>query len=153
MGRVSDVAQHIVGFRERIGWFYSCADCTDWRANYATERDAVDAVASHGCDTTDVIDMDAVASEIQSHGVPAFVQNSGGGCATLYAGELIGDYYAACAGPGVFAGPDWTMGRAFADDFWVGTDGVEDAYALVTVTDPKAVAAVVLAVVAARKGE
>ncbi len=60
------------------------------------------------------------------YGVTSYVEQTGGGCATIYAGprrEVDGESrYAASAGPGWFAGPGWINGRAHTDEFYVGPD-------------------------------
>ncbi len=80
------------------------------------------------------VNMDAVVDELGKLGVPAYVEQTGGGCATIYAGKLNpwtdhhGDRrYAAAAGPGSFEGPGWSRGRGHADEFVVGPDDDGDS--------------------------
>lgn len=73
------------------------------------------------------IDMDEVVAELALLGVKAYVEQTGGGCATIYAGEPFLDpdgdrRYPGLAGPGFFAGPGWTLGRGHRGDFTVGPD-------------------------------
>jgi hypothetical protein len=80
------------------------------------------------------INLDRVVALLTARGVFAYVEQTGGGCATIYAGPTHhepgwGDRYAACAGPGWFTGgqapeggPMFTGGRARLDDFVVGAD-------------------------------
>lgn len=102
-----------------------------------------------------VLDLDKVVALLKDKGVTAYVEQTGGGTATIYAGEkfyreeerirwrgrrgsrtrtkeVIGtdliERYPALAGPGWFDGPNWTNGRADTSDFCVGPDddGVSD---------------------------
>ncbi len=73
----------------------------------------------------DEIDMEAIASAVQTAGFHAYVEQTGGGTATIYAGRLHDretddPHYSAVAGPGWFRGPGWTAPRASRDDFSVG---------------------------------
>lgn len=57
----------------------------------------------------------------------AYVEQTGGGCATIYAGpvekdEAGDDRYAAVAGPGWFEGPGFTVARGTTGDFYIGRD-------------------------------
>lgn len=91
-----------------------------------------------------LIDMDEVVNLIHEAGIPAYVEQTGGGCATIYAGtryvsrepftrwtpngvpaEIVIDEtvrWSAGAGPGWFEGPGWTNGRGVTEDFCVGID-------------------------------
>jgi hypothetical protein len=75
-----------------------------------------------------VLDLEKVCSILaEKYNVHAYVEQTGGGCATIYAGDRYPDdtgedRYQAAAGPGWFAGPGWTRGRATTDDFCVGPD-------------------------------
>ena len=71
--------------------------------------------------------MDDIVQRVQEAGYHAFVEMTGGGCATIFAGpvheeEGYGARYAAIAGPGWFDGPGYTIARAAAHDFYVGVD-------------------------------
>ncbi len=72
------------------------------------------------------LDMERIVDILHNRGVHAYVEQTGGGCATIYAGprrEVEGESrYAASAGPGWFAGPGWMNGRAHTDEFYVGRD-------------------------------
>lgn len=85
------------------------------------------------------IDLDRVAEIVRdlSEG-PCYVEQTGGGCATIYAGErdlpaiepeIDPDWtrFHAAAGPGWFEGPYWTNPRADLDDFYLGPDDMGDA--------------------------
>lgn len=79
--------------------------------------------------TTTTLDMDRVVEILRTvHGVEnAFVQQTGGGCATIYAGPVADDEegdprYAAIAGPGWFEGPGFTVARGTIGDFYIGRD-------------------------------
>jgi hypothetical protein len=73
------------------------------------------------------LNMQQVCEILKSKGIPAYVEQTGGGCATIYAGEPAPDShgdlrYPACAGPGVFNGPGWTNPSATTDEFYIGPD-------------------------------
>lgn len=72
------------------------------------------------------LDMDKIVSLVNAQGVAAYVQQTGGGVATIYAGETRtvcgADYYAVAAGPGLFSGPGWSNPRADNEDFSIGPD-------------------------------
>lgn len=88
------------------------------------------------------LDMDKICELLKKRGIPAIVEQTGGGTATIYAGELrkkmvkatpaplghrsagstFEERWQASAGPGWFKGPGWTNGRADTDEFYVGTD-------------------------------
>lgn len=73
------------------------------------------------------VDMDKVCDILKERGIPAYVEQTGGGCATVYAGEPWdeegwGKRYPALAGPGWFEGPGWTNARGDTDDFCIGLD-------------------------------
>jgi hypothetical protein len=66
-------------------------------------------------DEPDLIDLDAVVAELTKLGIPAIVEQTGGGTATIYAGEPYdggdgAERYPVAAGPGHFTGPGWTRG-------------------------------------------
>lgn len=83
---------------------------------------------------SDVIDMDAVVTELTELGIPAVVEQTGGNTATVYAGEPYndgeGERYPVAAGPGHFEGPGWTQGRAYREEFSLGVndDGLTDSH-------------------------
>ena len=73
----------------------------------------------------DTIDMNELAALIVEMGLPASVQQTGGGCATLYVGPDNDDGYClAAAGIGWFEhpGPGWKDPRASWFDFCWGAD-------------------------------
>lgn len=69
------------------------------------------------------INMDEIARIVrEEHNVRAYVEHTGGGVATIYAGETDADgHYQACAGPGEIG---WDSTPSFGDlnDFYVGPD-------------------------------
>lgn len=75
------------------------------------------------------IDMQEVCDILRSRGdESAYVEQTGGGCATIYAGGHVGTYngdpiWGAVAGPGWFEGPSWSRPVASTDEFYVGRDG------------------------------
>jgi len=86
------------------------------------------------------IDLDKVCRILKSrYNVASYVEQTGGGCATIYAGARIPDgdgeeRFQACAGPGWFEGPGWSNGRANTADLSVGPD--DDGQADPVVADP-----------------
>jgi hypothetical protein len=78
------------------------------------------------------IDLDEVVRQVRKTGVDAYVEHTGGGCATIYAGgqyiDRAGDgRWQAVAGPGWFEGGPgeagmFTLGRATTDEFFIGPD-------------------------------
>jgi hypothetical protein len=73
-----------------------------------------------------IVDMQAVCRILNQRGIPAYVEHTGGGTATIYAGGTYTDPYGdqryqALAGPGMF-----TLGGAGATadlaDFYIGPD-------------------------------
>lgn len=73
------------------------------------------------------IDMEAVADELRRRGVHSYVEQTGGGVATIYAGPQHeepgwGTRWACLAGPGWFDGPLWTLPVGDLGDFYVGPD-------------------------------
>lgn len=80
----------------------------------------------------DFVNLDRICDWLHLYGVPAYVEQTGGGCATIYAGEQIdrfgdGDlYWQIAMGPGWFEGPAWTNGHAVIGDFYIGPDDQGD---------------------------
>lgn len=73
----------------------------------------------------ELIDMDYLAQILCDLGMPAIIEQTGGGCATLYVGLADEDgYYWAAGGAGWFenACPDWKNARAHWSDFSWGAD-------------------------------
>lgn len=67
--------------------------------------------------------MDGVAKAINSQGIKASVQHTGGGCATLYLGETNAeDYYSLAAGAGSFESKDWSNPVGYWSEFWIGPE-------------------------------
>jgi hypothetical protein len=78
-----------------------------------------------------ILNLDHVVTLVRRQGVFAYVEQTGGGCATIYAGEAYPDpasdhpadmLWPAVAGPGWFEGPAWTRARALLSDFSIGVD-------------------------------
>jgi hypothetical protein len=74
-------------------------------------------------------DADEIARIVRdTHGVPCYVEHTGGGCATIYAGTPYTDAegdprYPAIAGPGYFVGGNRSNGARFhRDECYVGPD-------------------------------
>jgi hypothetical protein len=80
------------------------------------------------------IDLQAVADAVTHRGHRAYVEQTGGNTATIYAGRQVPDRYgeprwSAVAGPGWFEGPGWTKPFADTSEFHVGPDG-DDTWCL-----------------------
>lgn len=74
-----------------------------------------------------VIDLDAVVDRMKAQGVDAYVEQTGGGVATIYAGPAYTDAegdqrWSVVAGPGWFEGPGWHAPRADLAEFCYGPD-------------------------------
>lgn len=72
------------------------------------------------------LDMDVIVDHVRRMGVWAYVEQTGGGCATIFAGaqrvNAAGDpVYAVCAGPGRY-GWGKLPSTGHADEFFVGAD-------------------------------
>lgn len=75
------------------------------------------------------VDMDRMVRILNALDIPAEMEMTGGGVATLYAGSELrpvdpeyGPRRQACAGPGWFEGPNYTQPRCAFDDFYIGPD-------------------------------
>lgn len=106
-------------------------------------------------DMTQTVDMDAVVAALKARGFTAYVEQTGGGTATIYAGPTYYDpdeqydRYAAAAGPGWFEGFGWTIARGNLADFALGHDdnGFTDPI-IPTTNDPERIAELIARVVA-----
>ena len=84
-----------------------------------------------------IFDMDRIAALVRERGGEAYVEQTGGGCATIFAslgcderGFPLADangHYGAAAGPGWFEGEGWTLPRGGSSEFLVGPDDDGDA--------------------------
>lgn len=72
---------------------------------------------------THELNMDRISKLVEDSGVPCFVEMTGGGVATIYAGEPKDDVWPACAGPGTFG---YDSGPSLGDDreFSIGPDAM-----------------------------
>lgn len=87
-----------------------------------------------------LIDLDAVCAELHKMGHKAYVEMTGGGVATIYAGEkFIGpdgyDSYPTLGGPGWFTEPGYKRAFAQAGDFYIGPGDEDSQYVTIEVTD------------------
>lgn len=85
----------------------------------------------------DEIKYDEVVALVEAAGLFAYVEQTGGGCATIYAGptreaveahrshEMNDGCPVVLVGPGYFAGPGWTDARDSGETY-VGADGDSD---------------------------
>jgi hypothetical protein len=73
------------------------------------------------------IDFDRITDLVNAAGIPAYTEQTSGGCATIYVGtarrDAYGDLrYLLLAGPGWFDGPGWTSPKGTTADLYVGPD-------------------------------
>jgi hypothetical protein len=95
------------------------------------------------------LNMETIVALVKAQGIAAYVEQTGGGVATIYAGdtrtEAGTEYYAVAAGPGRFSGPRWSEARGDDEDFCVGPDNdgsaPNDAYTACKGMDEAAIAA------------
>jgi hypothetical protein len=107
------------------------------------------------------VEFDEVVRRLEAEGITAYVEQTGGGTATIYVGEATedehGDRRFPCAvGPGWFEGPGWTLGRGHNHDLYVGPDndtGELPSYGAFSPDNPATVEAVVDAVKRVLGGE
>jgi hypothetical protein len=95
---------------------------------------------------TEDLDMDWITAQIiERTGVSAYVEQTGGGCATIYVGTLDDEWVPPfMVGPGWFDGPNWTQARGHLEDFCWG-DGEGDVAAYSTADDtPETVVAKII---------
>ena len=92
-------------------------------------------------------DFERLAEMVRGFAMPAVIEQSGGGIATMYVGEFNDDGYALIiAGPGWFEGPGWTNPRASLDEFsWGPDDEGESEHELETGDRPLTVIAELIA--------
>ena len=79
--------------------------------------------------------LDDLAWRVTSLGVPARVDQTGGGVATLYAGYT--GYPEVIAGPGWFDGPGWSNARGSWTELSYGIDDPEQEAEHVLITEPR----------------
>lgn len=88
----------------------------------------------------ETVNMDRIVEIIKAEGFYAYVEQTGGGCATIYSSDRSSEQYPGApapylinpldgegrypviAGPGWFEGPGWTNARGALGDFYVGPD-------------------------------
>jgi hypothetical protein len=107
------------------------------------------------------VEFDEVVRRLEAEGITAYVEQTGGGTATIYVGEATedehGDRRFPCAvGPGWFEGPGWTLGGGHNHDLYVGPDndtGELPSYGAFSPDNPATVEAVVDAVKRVLGGE
>jgi hypothetical protein len=126
---------------------FHCAEAFDydgmarWPRRYlhtGEEHDAHDV-------TGRVVSFSAIVSALHARGIRSYVEQTGGGCATVMVGEdkpLPDDsLYVALVGPGWFEGPGWTNARGDTADLSIGGDDVDahpDRYVRVGLRDTEA---------------
>lgn len=83
----------------------------------------------------DELDLDLIVKLLREQGFPqAFVQQTGGGCATIqvpdpnYDGATEDERHLAIGGPGWFSGPGSSAGRASKAEFYIGADDDGESY-------------------------
>jgi hypothetical protein len=73
------------------------------------------------------LDFDEIVRLVQVQGVPAYVEQTGGGCATIYAGDMQKQRIV-IAGPGRFAAYGWSQARGSIEEFSIGFDAIDSPY-------------------------
>ncbi|MEU7822943.1 hypothetical protein [Catellatospora sp. NPDC049133] len=72
------------------------------------------------------ISFDRIVALLDDEGVKAYVEQTGGGTATIYIGETVTiggeEQYELAAGPGSFEGPGWTEGTSDTANFSISRD-------------------------------
>lgn len=73
------------------------------------------------------VSFDKLVSKLHKLGIPAYVEQTGGGCATVYVGTPFEDEsgdlrYPVLVGPGWFASPGWRNGFGDTAELAVGPD-------------------------------
>jgi hypothetical protein len=131
--------------------FAICEVCTEV-VFFDNREQSVAAAAAHQCDplrVASVVDMDAVCEALNARGVSAYVEQTGGGCATISIGHQDPEgRFQALAGPGGFYGPRFTKARGHVGDFCVGPDDDgESEVSLVETTDINVIADMIEAVI------
>jgi hypothetical protein len=103
------------------------------------------------------IDLELIAEHVRRAGYVAYVEQTGGGCATIYASKTAdargypvrpdGDHHECAVGPGWFDGPGWTRPRASLSDLVVGLDddGETEPYVATAADDEASLAAKIIA--------
>ena len=91
------------------------------------------------------LDMNRICEEIEAKGVSAYVEMTGGGVATIYAGND----HAVCilAGPGAFAGDAYTLPEADSEGFAVSREDGSEGEVVSPDADETAIATLILAYV------
>lgn len=84
-----------------------------------------------------VLDLQKVCDIVKGWGIPCYVEQTGGGCATIYAGTQTAGKprttvghgpddsdprWQCIAGPGWFEGPEWSEPHASLGEFYIGPD-------------------------------
>jgi len=66
------------------------------------------------------LNFDKVCDLLKAHGIAAYTEMTGGGCATIYARREGQTGREVTAGPGWFDGPRYTLPRGSSEEFSVG---------------------------------
>lgn len=110
-----------------------------------------------------IISLDAIVHALKAEDIDSYVEQTGGGCATVLVGEpyefdvilpwngqtITESAYPAAVGPGWFVGEHWTRGQAHVSDLSVGPDrdDLDDVYLTYFSDDnPATIEAIVAAV-------
>lgn len=91
-----------------------------------------------------ILNMDTIVEVLIERGVPAYVEHTGGGVATIYAGEqrqrrLEQEWptFSVIAGPGTLRHRDYGFSTAWSHDFYVGPDMQDIPLGVETTIDPR----------------
>lgn len=98
----------------------ACRNCREPLPNHVTDRYCAFCII-------DVVNLEKVCDILKSGDIPAYVEQTGGGTATIYAGVPYTDSegnrrFPALCGPGWFDGPGWTHAHATTHDLYIGPD-------------------------------
>lgn len=127
-----------------------------WCARCGAPVQCADGTADWGHTGGDTIDLDLVADALTAAGTPAYVEQTGGGCATIYVGAPVvctqtGDeFHPYAVGPGWFhpVGPR-LHGFGHVSDLYMGPNDAGDAPTVsLTTTDVEAARDAILAMIA-----
>lgn len=118
---VLDVRRRLTEIQVAAG---SVLDEVDKQREFVNEH--VIAEARERAEQANRIEFDTVVAKLRGHGIKAYVEQTGGGCATILVGEEKDGRWEAAVGPGWFDEPGWSRGCGTTADLWVGKDDEGD---------------------------
>lgn len=149
--QVEDIAEALVAIFERYNAIYRGALYFSERATSeaAAEQFGQELALAHRHAGEVTVSMDEIVEHLtRRHGIFAYVEQTGGGIATIYAGRYTAStedsdlrgydgHWDAVAGPGWFAGPAWTKGTGNLADFYIGPDDDGENVDAIYTTNPE----------------